>query len=107
MMGQGEGAMISGFDFSSYDTMDLGKLQAQTLARNVYFAYLRAGHGLADDGSFTSVRTDCDRVAILNGAYLFAMPNEDIDQQITHFKNQVVAVRPGKLPPCIDFEWTK
>lgn len=99
--------MISGFDFSSWDTMDLHKLQAETLARNVYFAYLRAGHGLDDDGSFTGVRADCDRVGILNGGYLFAMPNEDVDQQIEHFKNQIVAVRPGNLPPCLDFEWTK
>ena len=99
--------MIAGFDFSSYDTMNLGELQAETLTRNVYFAYLRAGHGLADDASYPTVRADCDGVAILNGAYLFVMPNEDVDQQVIHFKNQVNNVLPGNLPPCLDFEWTK
>jgi GH25 family lysozyme M1 (1,4-beta-N-acetylmuramidase) len=98
--------MISGFDFSAYDTMDLNELQAQTLARNIYFGYLRAGHGLAGDGTYVNVRADCDRVAVLNGAFHFVMPNDDIDQQVTLFKNQVNNVLPGNLPPCLDFEWT-
>jgi GH25 family lysozyme M1 (1,4-beta-N-acetylmuramidase) len=98
--------MISGFDFSSYDTMDSAGLQAQTLTRDIYFAYLRASHGLSDDGSYLDARRDCDRVAVLNGAYHFVMPNEDIGQQVTHFKNQVSDVLAGNLPPCLDFEWT-
>jgi len=98
--------MISGFDFSSYDTMNLPELQAQTLPRNIYFAYLRAAHGLAIDATYGSVRAQCDDVAVLNGAYLFVMPNEDIDDQVAKFKNQVNSVLSGNLPPCLDFEWT-
>ena len=75
--------MISGFDFSAYDAMHLDALQAQTLSRNIYFAYLRAGHGLEDDATYSTVRADCDQVvAILNGAYLFVMPNQSIDDQV-------------------------
>ena len=99
--------MISGFDFSDYETMHLDALQAQTLSRNIYFAYLRAGHGLADDTAYRTVRADCERVAVLNGAYLFVMPNQSIDEQVTHFKNMVNPIAAGNLPPCLDFEWTK
>jgi hypothetical protein len=103
-----EDGVIAGFDFSSYDAMNLSELQAQTLPRNIYFAYLRAAHGLLeDDGSFGDVRADCDRVSIVNGTYFFVMPNQDVDKQIALFKKKVQNVLPGNLPPCLDFEWTK
>ena len=41
--------MLSGFDFSSYDTLDAATLQAQALTSGIYFAYLRASHR-ADTG---------------------------------------------------------
>jgi hypothetical protein len=104
---QGNG-VIAGFDFSSYDAMNLSELQAQTLPRNIYFAYLRAAHGLLeDDESFGGIRADCDSVSIVNGAYFFVMPNQDVDKQIALFKTKVQNVLPGNLPPCLDFEWTK
>lgn len=99
--------MLSGFDFSSYDTLDAATLQAQALTSGIYFAYLRASHGLTQDASFASARSDCDSSVVLNGAYHFVMPNEDLDQQTAVFAGQVGVVRPGNLPPCLDFEWTE
>ena len=46
-------------------------------------------------------------LVVLNGAYHFVMPNEDLDQQTAVFAGQVGVVRPGNLPPCLDFEWTR
>jgi hypothetical protein len=99
--------MIGGFDLSSYNEWHFDWLQSLTLSRNVYFAYLRACHGLEADNTYGVVRPDCDKAYVLNGGYLFAMPNQAVDDQITLLKNQIGAVTPGNLPPCIDLEWTK
>jgi hypothetical protein len=98
--------MISGFDFSSWDTLKIRELQTEILNGNIYFAYLRASHGVTADQSFGNTRASCDNILLLNGAFHFVMPNLDIDQQVALLKSKVTRLFAGNLPPCLDFEWT-
>lgn len=98
--------MIGGFDFWEGDAMDWSELQTQTLPRNIYFAYIRASHGLHPDGQYAAVRSGCDKVALLNAPYHFVMPNLDVDAQVALLVQQVTKLSPGSLPPSIDLEWT-
>lgn len=93
--------MLFGIDTSHYES----NVNWNVVKNQCQFAFTKASEGLAQkDLLFDKYWAEMKAAGLIRGCYHFFHPNLDPEMQARFFLSIIGALRPGDLPPVLDFE---